>query len=664
MSVTRGKQPPRNAKGVPAGSTPPLIRRIAQLRWPIVIIVVGAAAVHQALLFALLHISPPPQESLAQLAVYSLTGIVVVWVGLRLLARAASRQEQTEAELRNAYGELERTHRQLQIIHEVGRRVANASDMQELLQIAARIPVDLLGAASTTVITFHGNETGNDAASMPGVKGDLEFTWGLNDDAVQVLRREVEKGFSAERCRECQPLTAHVDHDCPLLTSLQDTPAGEGLGQIVCLPLGRGQERSGVVTAYLPAQATLSDEETRLVSIVATEITAAMESVRLRERQMATLYAVDRATQERRGLDSLLARALQTTVTGWGASSGAILLAEDGDWPPYPAAPGRVPWSDHQGERAGDWAWVVRAQQGLGDDLTSATMGLALRLAEQARQKAEPVLLQERVTQEHLSSLALILLQTEGETLGALFLGSETPGYFKPAQLDLMKAVGSQIALAVRNAQLYSQLRQSAVLEERYRLSREMHDGVAQTLGFLGMHAERLEHMIGRQDADVLQEELKELRGVIAEAYLDVREAIDGLRLTVDRPGGFASALQAHVEDFTRRTGLPVDYSGLEDLDLPADLALHLLRITQEALANVRRHADADHVSVSLGRDNGHLELTVADDGRGFDFNNPQDRHHVGLASMRERVRSLDGQLILATSPGHGTRVTARVPLR
>jgi signal transduction histidine kinase len=246
-----------------------------------------------------------------------------------------------------------------------------------------------------------------------------------------------------------------------------------------------------------------------------------------------------------------------------------------------------------------------------------------------------------------------------------LFLGSQEPDAFKPAQIDLMKAIASQIALAVRNAQLYSQLRQSAVIEERYRLSREMHDGVAQTLGYLGMQAERIEGMVDRGEAERLPAELKELRQVIAEAYLDLRETIDGLRLTVDQPGGFSGALQAHLEDFTRRSGLAVDCSGVEaPADLSPTVALHLLRITQEALANVRRHANASRVAIGLARENGALELTISDDGQGFDAASPLERGHIGLASMRERVRSLDGQLTVATSPGQGTRVTASVPWR
>ena len=356
------------------------------------------------------------------------------------------------------------------------------------------------------------------------------------------LREEVATRFSAERCANCQPLTAHISDHCHLLESLQGSPGAPPLDRIVCMPLGRGNERTGVVSGYLAPGVEPSPEQIHLVSILATEITTALDSARLRARQMATLYAVDRATQERRSLDSLLASVLDTTVSGWNVEAGAILLLRDDSW-------------DIRAHRGLEGA---NAAAGIG----GPAFGLALRLAERALQTGQPIFTQERVSADPFASAAVLLLQTEGETLGALFLGSSEPGTFKPSQVDLMKAIASQIALAVRNAQLYTQLRQTAVIEERYRLSREMHDGVAQTLGYLGMQAERLERLAARGETDRLPAELHDLRDVIANAYLEVRETIDGLRLTVDGPGGFGEALAAHIADFTRRTGLPVDCSG------------------------------------------------------------------------------------------------------
>jgi len=626
------------ARRLPAIKTGLDWRRLAQhqrvnyLRWLAPVIALALAAIHQEALHLLLDHLPPAWHSPAQWLVYGVTGTVAAWVGLAWVARAAARQEQAEAEAQRAYADLKRTQHQLQIIQQVSRRGANANDVQQLLDIAGRMPIEFLGARGTSVITFDDEQH----------QASLEMAAGLSNDGISALRQQIQADFPARRCATCRPLTAEVGQECPLLTSLEAAGCAEGIGRVVCLPLGRDTERMGIVAAYMDQPAPPSPQQVNLVNILATEITAALEGVVLRTNQMATLYAVDRVTQEQHDLSALLRRVLATTVAGWGAGVGAILLAE--------------------GE---DGTWSIRARQNMGTDLGSPILGLALQLAEEARESGRPVIVREQAGEASPASVAVALLQAEGQTLGALFLGSDQAGAFPAAQEKLLTTIAHQIALAVRNVQLYSRLRQMAVLEERYRLSREMHDGLAQTLGYLGMQTERLEGLLAQDRTEPLKRELTELRRVIAEAYLDVRESIDGLRLDVEQPGGLAEALRVHLQDFAKRTGLTVDGDSIEDPgDLPPEVALHLLRIAQESLTNVRRHSQASRVSVRLARQNNHLELTVADNGAGFEPELPQDRRRVGLASMRERARSLGGQLTLATGPDQGTRVTVRVPLR
>ena len=377
----------------PSNSINRVTRRLAELRWPIVIIVVGAAAVHQALLFALLRLFPAAQQEWIHLAVYSVTGVVVVWLGLRALLRTATRQEQAEASLHAAYADLAQTHRQLQTIHEVGRRVTNSSDVQELLEIAARIPVELLGAASASVITFDAERA----------RSTLEMTYGLDAAAVQALRQQTETAHSPQQCANCQPLTAHVNAECHLLASLQTSGNRADLDRIVCMPLGRGDVRSGVVSAYLQPGVQPSQEQIHLVSILATEVSGALEAARLRARQMATLYAVDQATQERRSLDNLLSRVLETTIDGWGVQAGAILLA------------------------AGD-SWDIRAQRGMGHDLAEPAFGLALRLAERARATGQADLFPGTGQRRHLHLRGRAALAGRGGDAGRALPGQPGAG--------------------------------------------------------------------------------------------------------------------------------------------------------------------------------------------------------------------------------------------
>jgi signal transduction histidine kinase len=223
-----------------------------------------------------------------------------------------------------------------------------------------------------------------------------------------------------------------------------------------------------------------------------------------------------------------------------------------------------------------------------------------------------------------------------------------------------------QMALAVRNAQLYTQLSQMAVLEERYRLSREFHDGLAQTLGYLGLQSERLEQLLKEGLVETAVSESAEMRRSIRAAYVDVREAIDGLRLGMGAVGQFAARLREYTTEFTRQTGVHVVFTAVPDqIDIPPDKALQLLRIAQEALTNVRKHAQADEVDVRLRQLDGELQLTIIDDGCGFPDSLPVERQYrsYGLASMRERTESLGGTLTVATQPGQGTRITVAVPV-
>lgn len=119
------------------------------------------------------------------------------------------------------------------------------------------------------------------------------------------------------------------------------------------------------------------------------------------------------------------------------------------------------------------------------------------------------------------------------------------------------------------------------------------------------------------------------------------------------------------MADFSTRTGITTDFETYGDGPaLPPVAELQLLRIAQEALTNVRKHSGAQHAQVRLIQEGGRWELVVADGGRGFEPTVPRSHHHLGLATMRERAHSLGGNLIIATGPGQGTRITATVPVR
>jgi two-component system nitrate/nitrite sensor histidine kinase NarX len=147
---------------------------------------------------------------------------------------------------------------------------------------------------------------------------------------------------------------------------------------------------------------------------------------------------------------------------------------------------------------------------------------------------------------------------------------------------------------------------------------------------------------------------------------MDVREAIDGLRLQSNR-GDLITALDECAVDFEARTGLKIKLEvDRLPVSLPVETELQLLRIVQEALTNVRKHAQATQIWIRLQQhqaQNDRLSLTIADDGVGFDPALPRGRGHLGLATMRERAQSQNGELTIVTGPNQGTRIIVTMPV-
>jgi signal transduction histidine kinase len=211
-------------------------------------------------------------------------------------------------------------------------------------------------------------------------------------------------------------------------------------------------------------------------------------------------------------------------------------------------------------------------------------------------------------------------------------------------------------------------LRQRAITEERERIGRELHDGMAQILGYVNTKAMATRLLVKNRQLVAADNNLLQLEEAARGLLVDVRAAILGLRLTGRSEAGLPVMLEEFTAQYSLLTGLSVELEvapGVNDVSLPADVELQLVRIVQEALANVRKHAEATHAEVSLRADDGVLELRITDDGQGFDPNSmTQDElPHYGLSTLRERAEAIGAQLTLDSCPGSGTCVIVRLPL-
>ena len=209
--------------------------------------------------------------------------------------------------------------------------------------------------------------------------------------------------------------------------------------------------------------------------------------------------------------------------------------------------------------------------------------------------------------------------------------------------------------------QLHDSEVERAALEERTRLARELHDGLAQDLWLAKL---RIGELVGREDLSVDARRAAESGLAAIDVGLgDAREAVATLRSPAHSDSGFCSLVRQTVEDYGDRFGIRVEFTfeGEHTTRIAARTQAEILRITQEALTNVARHADATLVGVRLAIRDDRITLRVADNGRGFEVATAGSKSY-GLASMRERAAIIGGRIRIASRPEMGTRVVLTAP--
>jgi signal transduction histidine kinase len=224
----------------------------------------------------------------------------------------------------------------------------------------------------------------------------------------------------------------------------------------------------------------------------------------------------------------------------------------------------------------------------------------------------------------------------------------------------LLTTIADQVAVAVENARLYAESRDLAALEERQRLARELHDSVSQALYGIALGARTARTMLDR-DAEKAAEPLEYVIAQAQAGLTEMRALIFELRPETLAADGLVNALGKNADALRVRHGIAVEADLGTEPDIPLALKQTLHRIAQEALHNIVKHAGAQHAAIALRCAEGHIELDIRDDGRGFD---PASSFpgHLGLRTMRERVMRLGGTLEIESAPGMGTRIHLQVP--
>lgn len=268
-----------------------------------------------------------------------------------------------------------------------------------------------------------------------------------------------------------------------------------------------------------------------------------------------------------------------------------------------------------------------------------------------------------------MDSLLAVPIRSRGRVLGSLYLTEKRDSFeFSEDDQQQLQRFATQAAIAIENANLHGQVQSMAISQERERIAREMHDTVAQVLGYVNTKAQAAEEHLRQNRVEQAEQQIAQLSAASREAYADLREAILGLRTTLNPDTGLIDALRLYIDQWETRTQLRpelvISPPSLRQPDIDALAELQVLRIIQEALSNVRKHAQASEVTVTVSQNAHEVLVTVEDNGVGFAVGeqSASEFPRFGLSTMRERAEAVKGELLVESTPGSGTRLTVRVP--
>ena len=543
------------------------------------------------------------------------------------------------------YGGDNAAGRLVYLVDRNGRAIYH-SDVQRIGEdVSAQVPVQQALSGEVGAFRTHnleGQEIVASFAPLPGLNWGLviEESWAAltrtSQGYRQLLLVLLALGVGVPALAVAFGMR-RVTRPIAALTSAAQEVAGGNLSQTIAV--NTGDELGALAEQFNRMSAQLQESYAHLEQRVAD-----------RTRELATLNAITAVVSRSLDLEEILRDALDETMEALGVEAGgAFCLDEDRR------------------------TLTLAARRGLPEDPARQVTRLPLKdsLAGRAAGVERPIVvpvsdyptgaLKDLLQAAELQMVISVPLVTKGRMVGIIDLATRIQRPVRPEELSLLAAIGQQTGVAVENARLYEQAEQHAASAERSRLARDLHDAVTQTLFSASLIAEVLPRLWERNPEQGRQrlQELHELnRGALAE----MRTLLLELRPAALEEAELGDLLRQLGESVTGRARMPVTVQLEGKCTPPLEVKVALYRITQEALNNVVKHAEAGQAWVSLrctssptGEEPG-VELRIRDDGRGFDpASIPLD--HLGVGIMRERAATVGATLEIESQAGHGMQI-------
>jgi signal transduction histidine kinase len=587
-----------------------LYQQIKLARFWLPLAIIGVVLFHQLVIVPL---GGERWQFWEELLFYSILGPVVTFLTLDWIASQVKRREEAQDEMQKLYLELQENVELLNAIQRVTEQFVTAGDLETALAAVSEGITKVTGAEGASV--FFGQDV------------VVSQQYGLSKDLVENAVQRNQMMMNGGELEE--------------IISIKKQPYW-----VRSMPLLLVGKLEGSIHAYYIKEPEQDQRES--FNILASEFSAAAEATRSRTRDFLTLMNVDRSIRAEGNLERLLKTLLAQMMTRADASLGGVYLLDEAQMLRMRVA---------QGVQLN--SALIRIGEGLIGEVAASRKALVINHLELEQRKSISLL-------QQASSAMVLPLLSEQELLGVIVLAHEMPLHFEEKSLPFLNLVAGQVSLAVRNARAYLQSEELAIAEERARIAREIHDGVAQSLASSALKLDLVSRLI-RTDLPKAELELKETKHKLREMIREVRRSIFALRPIDLERHGFIETIRRYCADYGQQNDVHVELDIQEMPQLTIMSEAVLFRIFQESMNNVAKHAGASRVKISLGTaPGGQGFVSVEDNGKGFDLSEVSDRvtsaGGLGLKQMKERLESRGGTFNIITSPNQGTKVFASVP--
>jgi len=574
--------------------------------------------------------------------------VILDCLGLIVILQKRLREEKEQEKQIKFYQQIEeQTNEKIKEILLVSQQFAAAREEQQIIDLGLQLFLKLLNAKAAAFTPF--DERGQ---TLPArVLGELPEE--ISKDWLEYL----SSPFVRSKCPNCQRIE-RLNFDCPLLLSSTQVTG------VYCAPVRRADQELGIFHFFLtPDESNSSVDRTKnefllsrelnrkkeifnqeneaLIRLIADQTGLALETARLKTREERIVSQLNNIHEQ---MD--LGRFIQVLVeSAKQGINGKGTIAKI--------------WRNNPIEKSQIY------QSGKLEPFERKTLE---DVVQQVVYAGELVIVKDKdgdgfSTKNPGYSIGIPIKRNDLALWGVLAGYSTLLNGFSDDQISMLKAISAQITLVLQNSDALAELEYKAILQERIRLAREIHDGLAQTLGFLKLRLSQLQMYYEKGENDKVKQTIQQLYQIVANAYLETRTTIDQLRLSMEHIS-LEDLLQETLKEFIESSGIEgLFHYDILDAQLPGEVNAQLIRIVQEALSNVRKHSHATKVDLICYSHKNEMIIEVKDNGIGFEAQEIHNRSEYGLKGMKERAEIIGADIQIVSHLGEGTTVQIRLPV-